>query len=47
MSLRYDRNLYMLAFEHRASFQKGLLGIEGTPSSEDEADEAAAAGASR
>jgi hypothetical protein len=23
MSLGYDRNLYMLAFDHRASFQKG------------------------
>jgi myo-inositol catabolism protein IolC len=35
MSIGYDRNLYMLAFDHRASFQKGLFGIEGTPSSEE------------
>lgn len=37
MSLGYDRNLYMLAFDHRASFQKGLFGIEGTASSEEAA----------
>ena len=34
MSLGYDRNLYMLAFDHRASFTKGLFGIDGTPSPE-------------
>ncbi|MDQ6773969.1 MAG: DUF2090 domain-containing protein, partial [Candidatus Dormibacteraeota bacterium] len=37
MSLGYDRNLYMLAFDHRASFQRGLFGIEGTPSSREAA----------
>ncbi|MDQ6920059.1 MAG: DUF2090 domain-containing protein [Candidatus Dormibacteraeota bacterium] len=37
MSLGYDRNLYMLAFDHRASFQNGLFGVEGTPSSEEAA----------
>ncbi len=37
MSLGYDRNLYMLAFDHRASFQKGLFGVEGRPSSEEAA----------
>jgi myo-inositol catabolism protein IolC len=37
MSLGYDRNLYMLAFDHRASFQKGLFGIDGTPSPEEAA----------
>src|ERR1700732_4382543 len=37
MSLGYDRNLYMLAFDHRASFQKGLFGIEGVPSAEETA----------
>ena len=26
--------LHMLAFDHRASFTRGLFGIEGTPSSE-------------
>jgi len=45
MSLGYDRNLHMLAFDHRASFQKDLFGIEGTPSSEEEAREAAATAA--
>ena len=49
MSLGYDRSLYMLTFDHRASFQKGLFGIDGTPSSVEEAYEATAtaAGASR
>ena len=37
MSLGYDQSLYMLAFDHRASFQKGLFGIEGTPTREDRA----------
>jgi len=48
MSLGYDRNLYMLAFDHRASFQKGLFGVDGTKSLA-EAYEAATtpAGASR
>jgi hypothetical protein len=45
MSLGYDRNLYMLAFDHRASFQKGLFEIEGTPCAYEAA--ATAAGASR
>ena len=49
MSLGYDRNLYMLAFDHRTSVQKGPFGIDGTPSSVEGAYEAAAtaAGASR
>src|ERR1700716_2085725 len=37
MSLGYDRNLYMLAFDHRASFQKGLFGVEGAASPEEAA----------
>ena len=45
MSLGYDRNLYMLAFDQRASSQKGLFEIEGTPSAYEGA--ATAAGASR
>jgi hypothetical protein len=45
MSLGYDRNLYMLAFDHQASFQKGLFEIEGTPCAYEAA--ATAAGASR
>jgi myo-inositol catabolism protein IolC len=31
MSLGYRDELYMLAFDHRASFSKNLLGIAGTP----------------
>ena len=37
MNVGYDRNLYMLAFDHRASFQKGLFGIDGTPTPEETA----------
>ncbi len=33
--LGYDKPLYILAFDHRGSFQKKMLGIEGTPSEED------------
>ena len=35
MTLGYDRDLYMLAFDHRGSFQKQLLGISGTPTPEE------------
>jgi myo-inositol catabolism protein IolC len=35
MDLGYDRPLYILAFDHRGSFQKKMLGIEGSPSPED------------
>ena len=31
----YDRPLYILAFDHRTSFQKKLFGIEGTPTPEE------------
>src|SRR5262245_135410 len=34
MTLGYDRDLYMLAFDHRGSFQKQLLGITGVPTRE-------------
>jgi myo-inositol catabolism protein IolC len=34
MTLGYDRDLYMLAFDHRGSFQKELLGIAATPTRE-------------
>jgi myo-inositol catabolism protein IolC len=37
MNLGYDQTLYMLAFDHRASFQKGIFGISGTPSPEERA----------
>ena len=36
MALGYDRTLYIVAFDHRGSFQKQLFGIGGEPS-EDEA----------
>jgi myo-inositol catabolism protein IolC len=35
--LGYERDLYMLAFDHRGSFQKQLLGITGVPTREDSA----------
>ena len=35
MELGYDKPLYILAFDHRGSFQKKMLGIEGAPSAED------------
>jgi myo-inositol catabolism protein IolC len=35
MALGYEGELYILAFDHRGSFQKKMLGIEGTPSPED------------
>ena len=31
MTLGYDKALYMLAFDHRGSFQRNLLGIRGIP----------------
>jgi myo-inositol catabolism protein IolC len=35
--LGYERDLYMLAFDHRGSFQKQLLGITGVPTREEAA----------
>jgi myo-inositol catabolism protein IolC len=35
MALGYDRNLYILAFDHRGSFQKKFFGISGEPNSEE------------
>ena len=35
--LGYDRDLYMLAFDHRGSFQKELLGIKGVPTRDEAA----------
>jgi myo-inositol catabolism protein IolC len=35
MSLGYDGKLYILAFDHRGSFQKKWFGIEGAPSPEE------------
>jgi myo-inositol catabolism protein IolC len=34
VDLGYDKNLYVLAFDHRGSFQKKMLGISGTPTPE-------------
>ena len=34
MNLGYDQKLYILAFDHRGSFQKKFFGIEGDPDSE-------------
>jgi myo-inositol catabolism protein IolC len=34
MALGYDQKLYILAFDHRGSFQKKFFGIEGEPDSE-------------
>jgi myo-inositol catabolism protein IolC len=35
MDLGYTKSLYILAFDHRGSFQKKMLGIEGQPSPEE------------
>jgi len=35
MALGYDGKLYILAFDHRGSFQKKMFGIEGEPSAEE------------
>jgi myo-inositol catabolism protein IolC len=37
MALGYDHRLYILAFDHRGSFQKGLFGIQGDPTPEETA----------
>ena len=34
MNLGYDHKLYVLAFDHRGSFQKKFFGIEGEPDAE-------------
>ena len=34
MTLGYDGSLFILAFDHRGSFQKTFFGVEGTPSVE-------------
>jgi myo-inositol catabolism protein IolC len=35
MALGHDENLYILAFDHRGSFQKKMFGIEGDPTPEE------------
>ena len=32
MAFGYDGKLFILAFDHRGSFQKKMFGIEGDPS---------------
>src|SRR5215475_9015590 len=34
MALGYDGSLYILAFDHRGSFQKKMFGIDGDPTPE-------------
>src|ERR1700694_4208873 len=34
MQLGYDQKLYILAFDHRGSFQKKFFGIDGEPDPE-------------
>lgn len=42
MTIGFDKPLYILPFDHRASFQTGLFGWSGTPSAAQTADIAAA-----
>jgi myo-inositol catabolism protein IolC len=37
MALGYDRSLYILAFDHRGSFQKKFFGVTGEPNEEETA----------
>jgi myo-inositol catabolism protein IolC len=37
MALGYDGKLYILAFDHRGSFQKKMFGIDGTPTPDEPA----------
>src|SRR4051794_5358790 len=37
MALGYDGKLYILAFDHRGSFQKKMFGIDGDPTEEETA----------
>ena len=37
MALGYDGKLYILAFDHRGSFQKKMFGINGDPTPEETA----------
>jgi myo-inositol catabolism protein IolC len=44
MTLGYDGKLYILAFDHRGSFQKKFFGVEGQPNEEETARIAGAKG---
>jgi myo-inositol catabolism protein IolC len=37
MTLGYDKPLYVLAFDHRGSFQKKFFGVTGVPNAEESA----------
>src|SRR5207247_4534677 len=37
MTLGYDKSLYVLAFDHRGSFQKKFFGVTGVPNAEEAA----------
>ncbi|MEP7032530.1 MAG: DUF2090 domain-containing protein [Actinomycetota bacterium] len=37
MTLGYDKSLYVLAFDHRGSFQKKFFGVTGVPNAEESA----------
>ncbi|MGZ8607259.1 MAG: 2-deoxy-5-keto-D-gluconate 6-phosphate aldolase domain-containing protein, partial [Actinomycetota bacterium] len=37
MALGYDKPLYILAFDHRGSFQKKFFGVAGEPNAEESA----------
>src|SRR5687768_12506827 len=37
MTLGYDKPLYILAFDHRGSFQKKFFGVAGEPNEEETA----------
>ena len=39
MNLGYDGKLYVLAFDHRGSFQKKMFGIQGDPTPEETGDD--------
>ena len=39
MALGYDGKLYILAFDHRGSFQKKMFGIEGDPTARGDRDD--------
>ena len=37
MTLGYDKDLFILAFDHRGSFQKTFFGVQGEPTPEETA----------
>ncbi len=41
-TLGYDKDLFVLPFDHRSSFERGLLGISGRQATSQEVEELAA-----